>query len=88
LCPVCAVGVGEYHTLGCPVEVCPWCEGQLTYCNCRFEQLDLEQLDDEADIERLLEKLEATGRIAFDSAQRPAYPTMDGDEDDTGPESI
>jgi len=88
LCPVCAVGVGEYHTLGCPVEICPWCGWQLTYCNCRFEQLDLEQLDDEADIERLLEKLEAAGRIAFDTAQRPAYPAMDGDEDDTEPEFI
>lgn len=81
LCPVCSVAVGEYHTLGCPVEVCPWCGGQLTRCNCRFVQLDVEQLRNEADIEMLRERLEAVGRIAFDTAQRPAYPTMD-DEDE------
>ena len=88
LCPVCSVAVGEYHTLGCPVEICPWCGGQLIHCNCRFDQLDLEELDSEADIERFLEILEAAGRIAFDSAQRPAYPALDGDEDAPEPEFI
>jgi hypothetical protein len=88
LCPICAVAEGEYHTLGCPVEICPWCGGQLTRCNCRFDQLDLEQLRNEADIEVLLERLEAAGRIAFDSAQRPAYPTMDDNEDEAEPELI
>jgi len=84
LCPVCSVSVGEYHSLGCPVEICPWCGGQLTYCNCRFDQLELEELASEADIERLLDILEAAGRIAFDTTQRPAYPTMD-DEDEPEP---
>jgi len=88
LCPVCAAADGEYHTLGCPVELCPWCGGQLTRCNCRFEQLDLEQLDDETDVERLREKLEAAGRIPFATEQRPAYPTMDDNEDEAEPELI
>jgi hypothetical protein len=88
LCPVCAVAIGEYHTLGCPVEICPWCGGQLTRCNCRFDQLDLEQLCNEADIEMLRERLEAAGRIAFDPAQRPAYPTLDDNEDAAEPELI
>jgi hypothetical protein len=84
LCPVCLVEEGEYHTLGCPVEICPWCGGQLTRCNCRFDQLDLEELENEAEIERLLEILDAAGRIAFASTHRPAYPTMD-DEDEPEP---
>ncbi len=88
LCPVCSVVAGEYHTLGCPVELCPWCNGQLTRCNCRFNRLDLEQLDDETDVERLREKLEAAGRIPFDTEQRPAYPTMDDNEDGAEPELI
>ena len=88
LCPVCSVAVGEYHALGCPVEICPWCGGQFTRCNCRFDQLDIEELDDEAEVERLLEKLEAVGRIAFDIAQRPAYPTMDDNDNEDEPEPI
>ena len=87
LCPACAAAAGEYHTLGCPVEHCPWCNGQLTRCNCRFEQLGIEQLDDESDVERLREKLEAAGRIPFDPKQRPAYPTL-GDDEDEDPAGI
>jgi hypothetical protein len=70
------------------VELCPWCNGQLTGCNCRFEQLGLEQLEDEADVERLREKLEAAGRVPFATEQRPAYPTMDDNEDEAEPELI
>lgn len=88
LCPVCLVAAGEYHTLGCPVELCPWCGGQFTRCNCRFEQLDREQLDDEADVERLQEKLESAGRIPFDTEQRPGYPTFGDEEEDEDPVGI
>ncbi|MBW2466930.1 MAG: hypothetical protein JRF02_06475, partial [Deltaproteobacteria bacterium] len=42
LCPSCHAAEGEFHTLGCPVEICPWCNGQLTYCNCRFNRLDID----------------------------------------------
>jgi hypothetical protein len=80
LCPVCSAALGEYHTLGCPVEVCPWCDGQLTQCNCRFRELGVEELYNEADLERLQERLEAVGRIPFESSQRPGYPTMDDDD--------
>ena len=81
LCPVCAVADGEEHTLGCPVEVCPWCGGQLTSCNCRFEQLDRDHLIGDHEIEAFREKLAAKGRIPYDSARhRPAYPAAD-DED-------
>jgi hypothetical protein len=34
-CPDCAAGVGEYHVLGCDVEQCPYCGGQLIFCDCR-----------------------------------------------------
>ena len=77
LCPSCHAAVGEFHTLGCPVEICPWCGGQLTYCNCRFVKLDIETVDKESQIEKLLELLEEAGRIAFKKEHSPGYPTMD-----------
>ena len=80
LCPSCHVAVGEYHTLGCPVEICPWCQGQLTYCNCRFTMLDTEAMDKESQIEKLRELLEEAGRIPYKKEHRPAYPAMDGGE--------
>jgi hypothetical protein len=79
LCPSCQVAEGEFHTLGCPVEICPWCNGQLTYCNCRFTKLDIETMDKVAQIEKLEELLEETGRIAFKKEHNPAYPTIDDD---------
>ncbi|MFC1844027.1 hypothetical protein ACFLZ5_04490 [Thermodesulfobacteriota bacterium] len=84
LCPSCHVAVGEFHTLGCPVEICPWCSGQLTYCNCRFARLDTDALDKVAQIEKLQELLEAEGRIAFKKEHSPGYLSDnlsdDGDE--------
>lgn len=73
-CPVCHVAAGEYHLPGCPVEICPWCDGQLSRCNCRFEQLDTEELENEEQLELFLEKLEAKGRVLFTADQKPAYP--------------
>ena len=81
LCLFCRVSTGEFHTLGCPVEICPWCSGQLTHCNCRFVELGVEHLADEADIERLHERLEEAGRVPFKPEQQPGYPTM-GDEEE------
>jgi len=77
LCPSCHAAVGEFHTLGCPVEICPWCSGQLTYCNCRFTRLDTDAMDKVAHIEKLQELLEAEGRIVFKKEHRPGYPTME-----------
>jgi hypothetical protein len=79
LCPLCHAAVGEFHTLGCPVEICPWCSGQLTYCNCRFTRLDIDAMDKVLQIEKLQELLEEAGRIAFKKEHRPGYPTMDDD---------
>jgi hypothetical protein len=79
LCPSCHVAVGEFHTLGCPVEICPWCNGQLTYCNCRFTRLDVDTMDKVEQIEKLLELLEEVGRITYKKEHAPGYPTI-GDE--------
>ncbi len=66
LCLVCAVEKGEPHRLGCPVEVCPWCGGQLVGCNCRFSEAGVDRLDSEAQLDAFIEALEAKGRIPFD----------------------
>ncbi len=73
-CPVCSAVVGENHHLGCPVEVCPWCFGQLSKCNCRFEQMDLEEIVNDKDLERFGQLLEEKGRIPFECGQGPSYP--------------
>jgi hypothetical protein len=72
---------GDYHILGCPVEVCPWCEGQLSRCGCRFEQLGLEALEDEEELEELERLLEEKGRVPYAAWQCPSYPS-DKDEED------
>lgn len=78
LCPACLVEHGDLHTPGCPVEICPWCGGQLTACNCRFTQLATEKLMEESHVDALLEKLAEKGRIPFDAANhRPGYPIPD-----------
>ena len=77
LCPSCYAAEEEFHTLGCPVEICPWCNGQLTYCNCRFEKLNIEAMDKLAQIEKLQELLEEAGRISFKKEHSPSYPTME-----------
>lgn len=73
-CPACGVEEGDYHLLGCSVEVCPWCEGQLNKCNCRFEQLEVDAVDCEEQLERFLTVLTAKGRIPFQRQQAPYYP--------------
>lgn len=77
-CPACGVGEDQYHLAGCTVEVCPWCEGQLAKCNCRFEQLDTDEIEDEEQLERFLELLEAKGRVPFRKSDAPAYPGTSG----------
>ncbi len=78
ICPSCGIKAGGLHTLGCPVEVCPWCGGQLNHCNCRFEQLDVEELTDEKKLTELEEKLEKKGRIPYAREQRPSFLTEEG----------
>jgi hypothetical protein len=83
-CPACGVQEGEYHLLGCSVEVCPWCEGQLNKCNCRFEQLETEVIENDEQLEEFFELLTARGRIPFQQHQAPYYPGLSSglDKDD------
>ncbi|MDD3619153.1 MAG: hypothetical protein RBR09_00925 [Desulfobulbaceae bacterium] len=74
ICPGCHAATGELHELGCPVELCPWCGGQLVYCSCRYDQLGAESLSSEEDIIRFEEILDRRGRIPYSPEQRPAYP--------------
>lgn len=78
-CPVCSAAAGECHLLGCPVEICPWCDGQLSRCGCRFEQLGVDVLEDEKELEELERLLEEKGRIPYAKEQCPSYPS-DADE--------
>lgn len=35
-CHDCAVIKGQYHVLGCDVERCPVCKGQVISCECPY----------------------------------------------------
>lgn len=70
LCLVCAVDHGELHRLGCPLEVCPWCGGQLTRCNCRFSEAGVDQLTSDGQLEKFIEALEGKGRVPFDATDQ------------------
>ena len=69
-CMVCSAKSGETHELGCPVEICPWCEGQLANCNCRFEKMGSEQLKTKKQIDSFLDLLNKKGRVPFDASQK------------------
>ncbi len=73
ICPACHVPAGEHHELGCPVEVCPWCGGQLIHCSCRFDQLGLDAISSEEELLRFEELLEERGRIPYSEEQRPGF---------------
>lgn len=85
-CVACGVKAGEYHMLGCPVEQCPWCGAQLSRCNCRFDQLGVASIEDEEQLDRFEELLEAKGRIPFKAEQNPSYPTAGKDPSPFEPE--
>jgi hypothetical protein len=73
-CSACGVVEGEVHMLGCAVEVCPWCDGQLSNCNCRFEQLELDEIENEEQLDEFYDLLREKGRIPFQKDQSPLYP--------------
>lgn len=81
ICPACHAGSGEYHELGCPVEICPWCGGQLIHCGCRYEQLGLDAITSEAELVQFEVILEQRGRIPYSREQRPIFA-------DEGPEIV
>ncbi|MEN8190617.1 MAG: hypothetical protein ABFS19_12290 [Thermodesulfobacteriota bacterium] len=74
-CPVCRSRAGQNHSFGCPVEICPWCEGQFKQCHCRFDQLGVEAISDETQLEELEGLLEKKGRIPYGPDQRLSYPS-------------
>jgi hypothetical protein len=74
MCPVCGVLEGEEHLLGCVIEICPWCEGTLNSCNCRFEQLKVDEIENEEQLETFSELLDAKGRIPYAKEQNLAFP--------------
>jgi hypothetical protein len=73
ICPACQAETGELHELGCPVELCPWCGGQLVHCSCRFEKLEVDSLSSEEDIVRFENILNEQGRIPYSPEQRPSF---------------
>lgn len=85
-CPACGVADGEEHLLGCVVEICPWCAGTLSKCNCRFEQLKVDEIEDDEQLEEFFDLLTAKGRIPYVKEQKVGYPgTSEGlDADDSG----
>lgn len=80
-CPACYTTDGHLHELGCPVEVCPWCDCQLTGCNCRFEKMGTSEISTDKHLATFQKMLEKKGRIPFDATlHRPSYPTAGDDE--------
>jgi hypothetical protein len=70
LCKVCSVKDGEFHRFGCPVEICPWCHGQLANCNCRFAKAGQNELKTDAQLDKFLKKVEEKGRIPFSAVNQ------------------
>ncbi len=73
ICPACHALVGEYHELGCPVEICPWCGGQLIHCDCRYEKLGLDAMVSEEELLQFEVLLEERGRLPYSTEQRPSF---------------
>lgn len=73
ICPVCHAVTGENHELGCVVEICPWCGGQLVHCSCRHDQLGVDSITTETQLLQFEVLLEERGRIPYGPEQRPAY---------------
>ncbi len=73
ICPACHTATGEVHELGCPVEVCPWCGGQLIHCSCRFDKLECDSLSTDEELDRFEEILDGQGRIPYAPEQRPSF---------------
>ena len=73
ICPACHAEAGSCHELGCPVEICPWCGGQLIHCSCRYDRLGVDAIVSEEEVQRFEQILEDQGRIPYSREQRPSF---------------
>jgi hypothetical protein len=48
-CGDCRTPLGGYHHLGCDLQVCAVCRGQMISCDCRFDEDPPDEFDDEED---------------------------------------
>ncbi len=86
-CPSCFCKDGDSHVFGCPVEICPWCDGQLTNCNCRFDQLKVDEIKNQMQLDSFLKLLHKKGRISYDAASHcPSYPVQNEEINDRSKE--
>ena len=60
-CGDCGVARGGLHHLGCDLQCCPACGGQLLSCGCRFDEDPSEGDAHESDIDDLCEPLGVDG---------------------------
>lgn len=74
LCPACGTADGGLHVFGCPVEICPWCGGQLIHCPCRFDKTGRREFSQESHVDEFLALVEKKGRVKFIAQeQRPTF---------------
>ena len=62
-CSDCGNEKGEYHRVGCDIERCPKCKGQLLTCGC---DLVISQLDERHLINYMGEKFERKPIVSLD----------------------
>lgn len=76
VCPTCGAAEGDVHLLGCLTEVCPWCDGQLSKCNCRFEKIGVDEITTEEQVEKFEALLAEKGRVPFAKEQAISFPGL------------
>lgn len=65
-CGDCGVQPGGYHHLGCDIQACPRCRGQLISCDCAWDELgrtdeDWDEEDEDDDVVVVLQPRTTTG---------------------------